>query len=122
MHYLRKKPSSPSTPTHSRPPTPTPPVEHVRRELSTFNRAKDQRALAALPVAFALSCIPPSSDFKSAAPDQPRLSKESSWKTAYGAAKMVVEAVNESSDMCLPLKAVVGVLSVLIKNCDVCHA
>ena len=121
MHYLRKKPSSPSTPTHSRPPTPTPPVEHARRELATFNRTKDQRTLAALPVAFALSCIPPSSDFKHTAPDEPGPLKESGWKAVYGAARMVVEAANESSDMCLPLKAVVGVLSVLVRNYDVRH-
>ena len=123
MRYLRKKPSSPSTPTHSRPPTPTP-VEHVRRELATFNRAKDQRALAALPVAVALSCIPPSSDFKDITHDEPGPSKESNWKNwkrVYAAARIVVEAANESSDMCLPLQAVVGVLSVLVKNCDVCH-
>ena len=125
MHYFRKKTSSPSTPTHSRPPTPTtPPVELARRELTTFNRTKGQRALAALPVAVALSCIPPSSDFKGTTPDEPGPSKVSKWKNwtrVYGAARMVVEAANESSDMCLPLKAVVGALSVLIKNCDVCH-
>ena len=32
---------------------------------------------------------------------------------------MAVEIANESSDMFLPLKAVVGALSVLIKNYDV---
>ena len=124
MHYFRKKTSSPPTPTHSRPPTPTPSVEHVKREFATFNRDKDPRALAALPVAVALSCIPPSSDFKGTKPDEPGPSKESKWKNwkrVYGAARMIVEAANESSDMCLPLKAVVGALSVFIKTCDVCH-
>ena len=38
---------------------------------------------------------------------------------AYGAAKIAIETTKESSDMCLPLKAVVGALSVLIKNYDV---
>ena len=42
--------------------------------------------------------------------------KESSWKTAYGTANMAVEIAKESSDMFLPLKAVVGALSVLIQN------
>jgi hypothetical protein len=31
---------------------------------------------------------------------------------------MAVEITKESSDMCLPLKAVVGALSVLIRNYD----
>ena len=38
---------------------------------------------------------------------------------AYGAARMAVEMAKESSDMFLPLKAVVGAMSVLIKNYDV---
>ena len=45
--------------------------------------------------------------------------KESGWGTAYEAAKIAIDIVNESSDMFLPLKAVVGALSVLIKNYDV---
>jgi hypothetical protein len=34
---------------------------------------------------------------------------------------MAVEVANESSDLFLPLKAVAGALSVLIKNYDVGH-
>ena len=41
------------------------------------------------------------------------------WKAAYQTARMAVEIANASSDMFLPLKAVVGALSVLIKNYDV---
>lgn len=44
---------------------------------------------------------------------------DSAWQTAYSTAKMVVDITKESSDMFLPLKAVVGALSVLIKNYDV---
>jgi hypothetical protein len=44
---------------------------------------------------------------------------DSAWQTAYNAARMVVEIAKESSDMFLPLKTVVGALSVLIKNYDV---
>lgn len=51
--------------------------------------------------------------------NEPGSPKESNWKTAYGAARMAVEIANASSDMFLPLKAVVGALSVLIKNYDV---
>ena len=45
--------------------------------------------------------------------------KDTAWKTAYGAARMAIEAVKESSDMFPPLKAVAGAMSVLIRNYDV---
>ena len=51
--------------------------------------------------------------------DESGPSKESGWKTAYGGARIAVEIAKESSDLFLPLKAVVGALSVLIKNYDV---
>ena len=41
------------------------------------------------------------------------------WQAAYGAARMAVEIAKESSDMFLPLKAVVGAMFILIKNYDV---
>ena len=109
------------TPTNSPPPTPTPPVvEHIKRELATFYpRTKDRRALAASSSAIALAFASPSCDPTDNAPDKPGSSKESAWNTAYGTAKMAVEIANASSDMFLPLKAVVGALSVLIKNYDV---
>ena len=67
----------------------------------------------ALPTASA-SCHP--SDI---VPNEPVSFKESSWKTAYGAARIAIETVNESSDLFLPLKAVAGALLILIKNYDV---
>ena len=45
--------------------------------------------------------------------------KDMAWQTAFGAARMAVEIVKESSDMFLPLKAVAGAMSVLIRNYDV---
>jgi hypothetical protein len=48
--------------------------------------------------------------------------KLSGWQTAYAAARIAVEITKESSDMCLPLKAVVGAVTVLIQNCDVSEA
>ena len=48
--------------------------------------------------------------------DESGPSKESGWRTAYGAARIAVEIAKESSDLFLPLKAVVGALSVLMKN------
>ena len=41
------------------------------------------------------------------------------WQTAYAAVRMAVETIKESSDLCLPLKAVVGAISALMKNYDV---
>ena len=41
------------------------------------------------------------------------------WKTAYSAVRMAVEVTKESSDLFLPLKAVVGAVSILMKNYDV---
>ena len=49
----------------------------------------------------------------------PGSSTESSWGTAYQAAKIAIDLADASSDMFFPLKAVVGALSVLIKNYDV---
>jgi len=45
--------------------------------------------------------------------------RDTGWKTAYDAIRMAVETIKESSDMFLPLKAVVGAVSVLMKNYDV---
>ena len=124
MHLFRKKASSSSsTPTRSRSLTPPPPAEYIKGQLATFYpRRKDRRTLAASSSAIALSFISPSCDPNDTMPDGPNSSKDSSWKTVYGMAKITVDTVKESSDMCPPLKAVVGVLSVLIKNCDVCRS
>lgn len=45
--------------------------------------------------------------------------RDTGWKTAYDAAKMALEIANEACDMFLPLKAVVGVMSVFVRNYDV---
>ena len=119
MHPFRKKPSS-ATPTNSPPPTPKPPiVEYIKQELATFYpRTKDPRALVASSSALALTIASTSRDPADTAPNEPGSSKESVWKAAYGMARMSVEIANASSDMFLPLKAVVGALSVLINNYD----
>jgi len=44
---------------------------------------------------------------------------DSVWQTAYSTARMAIDITKESSDLFLPLKAVVGALSVLIRNYDV---
>ena len=77
-------------------------------------------ALAASSTAIALSissAFPDSRDKSSDGNVVPR--RDTAWQTAYVAARMAVEIAKESSDMFLPLKAVVGAISVLIKNHDV---
>ena len=89
-------------------------------ELTTFYpRAKDQRTLTASSSAIALPTASVSCNPSDIALNEPGSSKESAWKTTYGAARIAIETVKESSDLFLPLKAVVGALSVLIKNYDV---
>jgi hypothetical protein len=123
-HFGRKRSSSDAVPMNSPAPTaPTSPIDwHIKRELATLHpRAKDQRALAASSSAVALSIGFPSCGHLDSASNEPGPSGESGWKTAYGAARIAVEVAKESSDMFLPLKAVLGALSVLIKNHDVGH-
>ena len=100
---------------------PTPPIfEYIKQELAAFHPwVKDQRALTASSSAIALSIASPSCDPTDNALNESESSKELVWKTAYGAVRMAVEITDTSSDMFLPLKAVVGALSVLIKNYDV---
>jgi len=122
MHHFRRKPSNPPpvTPKNNLPSTSTSPIEYINKEIvRRYSRAKDPKALAASSSAIALSIASPSRDVSDAVPDEPESSKEPSWRTAYGAARMAVEIAKESSDMFLPLKAVVGALAVLIKNYDV---
>jgi hypothetical protein len=110
----------------------------IRKKLSTLHRG-DVKTLAASSIAVASSIgspslnqsYPPSSDEQKAThtshPDHDAIGQESSshraadsaWQTAYSTARMVIDIAKESSDMLLPLKAIVGALSVLIKNYDV---
>ena len=95
-----------------------PAMRRIRKELASLKpRAKDQRTLLASPNAVASSTTSPGDP--AIAPDHSGSSKESGWRTAYEAAKMAIEIAKESSDMFPPLKAVAGVLSVLVKNYDV---
>ena len=120
MEYLRKKVSSSSTPRNSPSPTPTSPIQILTKQVAKIrSKAKNPRALAVSSGSIALSIGSPPPDPSDTGVDEPGSSKESGWRTAYGAAKMAVEIANASSDMFLPLKAVVGALSVLIKNYDV---
>ena len=121
MNRFRGRHSPTKNPTNDLPPTLiSPVVEHIMQELvTTHHKSKRSRALAVSSSAVALSIVSSSWDPLDAGPGELESSKESGWRTAYGTARMAVEIANASSDMFLPLKAVVGALSVLIKNYDV---
>ena len=116
--------------------TPTPPTESlIQKRLSTLHR-RDVKTLAASSIAVASSIGSPSlnqiypprlrathtSRSNHDAVDQESSSHraaDSAWQTAYSTARMVIGIAKESSGMLLPLKAIIGALSVLIKNYDV---
>jgi hypothetical protein len=112
MPRLRKS----RLPTDISAPTPTPPAELVQN----LTTQRDFRALAASSTAVAFSIgspiYEPDDTFSDGAAIQER---DTAWQTTYAAIKMAIEITKESSDMFLPLKAVVGAMSVLIKNYDV---
>jgi hypothetical protein len=112
MPRLRK----PKPPADIPSPTPTPPAELVQQLISQ----RDPRALAAASTAVALSFGSPFYGTSDASSDGATVrGRDTGWQPAYAAARMAIEITKESSDMFLPLKAVVGALSVLIKNYDV---
>ena len=133
----KSRSSSPATPTPTS--SPTPPDKHfIQKKFSALRRG-DAKTPGPSSIAVGSSIGSPSlnqdytprSDEQKAAytshPDRDAIGQESSthqtadsaWRTAYSTAKMAVDIAKESSDMFPPLKAVVGALSVLIKNCDV---
>jgi hypothetical protein len=112
MHRLRKSKQSANPPVS----TPTHPAELVQ----TLTSQRDSRAIAASSTAIALSISSAFYDIRDTSSDSSNArGRDTGWQTAYTAAKMAVEITKESSDMFLPLKAVVGAISVLIKNYDV---
>ena len=111
------KPPSSTTPINPPQTTPTDRKEVVGTDPKA--RAKKRGTLAALSTSIASAISSPSQGLSDSGVDQPETSKESRWRTAYVAARMAIEIAKESSDMFLPLKAVVGAVSVLINNYDV---
>ena len=115
MDHFRRKPSS-TRPT-DRPPTLT---SFIKKEVVRVHSiAKKPGVIAASSSSIALSICSSPREPSDVGSGDPECSKESGWRTAYGAARMAVEVTKESSDMFLPLKAVAGALAVLIKNYDV---
>lgn len=98
--------------------SPLSPVE-LARKLESLHQG-DPRTLAASSTAVALSVASPFYDTLGTSSDGITVQGSgTAWRTAYAAARMAVEIAKESSDMFLPLKAVVGAMSVLIKSYDV---
>jgi len=98
--------------------TPTSPAE-LLRNFTTLPRG-DSRAVGATTTAIALSIGSAFPDTRDTSSDDATVQeRDTVWRTAYGAAKMAIETTKESSDLFLPLKAVVGAMAVLIKNYDV---
>jgi len=98
--------------------TPTSPSE-LAQKLKSFPQG-DSRALAASSTAIALSIASPFYDIRDPSNDDAIVrGRSTGWQTAYSAARIAVEIAKESSDMFLPLKAVVGAMSALMKNCEV---
>ena len=112
MHYLRKSKKLVNTPT----PTPASQAELVQNLTSR----RDSKALAATSSAIALSISSAFCDLGDMShDDSTSQGGDTRWQAACATIRMAVEVTKESSDLCLPLKAVVGAISVLIKNCDV---
>ena len=89
-------------------------------EVQKFTSKKKSKSLVAASTAVAFSIGSPSPDSRGVSSDDTTVQgRGMDWQAAYGAARMAVEIAKESSDMFLPLKAVVGAMSVLIKNYDV---
>ena len=115
MHYLRK--SNPST--DSPPPTPSPGVKDVQELASRRN----PKTLGATSSVIALSISSAFRDLSDASCDgSTDQGNDTYWQAACATIRMAVEITKESSDLCTPLKAVVGAISVLIKNYDVSAA
>jgi len=123
MHrFSRFSPSATPTRLNSPPPTPISsiePIKNLKEIVRSHSRSKNPGVLAASASSIALSIASPSFNPSDTGTDESQSSRESDWRTVYGAARMALEIAKESSDMFLPLKAVVGALTVLIKNYDV---
>ena len=98
--------------------TPAPPPGPIQR-LETLPQG-DSRTLVASPTAISPPIGSGSYDVRDTSSGGAVVrAKDADWQAAYGAARMALEIAKESSDMFLPLKAVAGAMSILIKNYDV---
>ena len=88
--------------------------------VQNFTSQRDCRALAASSAAIVLSIGSAFYNTHDTSSDGAGIQeRDTGWHTAYAAVKMAVQITKEASDLFLPLKAVVGAMSVLINNYDV---
>ena len=100
--------------------TPKSPMELVQH-LRSLSQG-DSRALAASSTAIALSigsAFSNTDGYDRSSDGTTVQGRYTGWQTAYDAARMAIEITKESSDLFLPLKAVAGAISILVKNYDV---
>ena len=93
--------------------------EYIKQKLATLRpRTKDEKTLDSSSGILAplIASPSPSCDSTDSILSEPESPEELSWSMAYEAARMAVEIASESADMFLPLKTVVGALSVLLRN------
>jgi len=108
MRRFRKSKAPADTPA----PTSTSPAELVKRG--------DSGALATLSAGIALSIGSATDSTGGTSSDTTTVrGTDAILKTTYSAVRMAVEITKESSDLCLPLKAIVGAMFALMKNYDV---
>jgi len=108
MRYFRKSKAPADTPAST------------SRSSAELVKKKDPRALATLSAGIALPIGSPSNDTRDTSGDGTTVQgMDAIRQTAYAIARMVVETTKESSDLCPPLKAIVGAMSFLMKNYDV---
>lgn len=92
--------------------TPTLPADPVQN----LKFQRNPRALAVSPSAISPPIDPTLQNANDGATVRDR---NMDWGTAYASARMAVEIAKETSDLCPPLKAVVGAMSVLMAGYDV---
>jgi len=96
-------------------PIPTLSTKLVRKLTSK----KDHKTLGATSSTIALSINSAFNDARDTSSDGATVQGMNEiGQTAYAAVRMAVEIAKESSDLCPPLKAVVGAMSALMKNYD----
>lgn len=81
---------------------------------------RDLRTVAASSTVIALSiCSPFHNAHDTSSEGATAPGRDTGWRATYAAVRMAVEVTKESSDLFPPLKAVVGAMSLLMKNYDV---
>ena len=104
LRFRKSKAPVPSTPTH------------LAELIHGLGSRRKPGALVVSSAAIALSISSAFSDNRDASSDGRVIARGTAWGAAHSATKMALDVVKESSDSFIPLKAVTGALSVLMKS------